>query len=200
MTTASDPLLPLGDGHTPLHDDDRQGLKLSYITTRGELNEAEQENILRARLGRRPPTLEVLLDDKYLRDLHRAMFGDVWAWAGRYRRLETSIGIDPTQIGVCVRDLVADPRIWAEHEEPLSVAVRFHHRLVWIHPFPNGNGNGRHGRQAADYLMGALEQPPFTWGAVSGADDVEETRTRYLSALRAADGSDFAPLEDFVVT
>lgn len=198
MTTASDPLLPLGAGHTPLGDDHRQGLKLSYITTRGELNEAEQENILRARQRRRPPALEALLDDKYLRDLHRAMFGDVWAWAGRYRRRQTSIGIDPTQITVCVRDLVADARIWAEHEEPLTVAVRFHHRLVWIHPFPNGNG--RHGRQAADYLMGALEQPPFTWGSVSGAGNVEETRRRYLAALREADGGDFGPLEDFVVT
>jgi fido (protein-threonine AMPylation protein) len=117
MTTASGPLLPLGHGHTPL-DDDRQGLKLSYITTRGELNEAEQENILRGRQRRRPPALEALLDDKYLRDLHRAMFGDVWAWAGRYRRRETSIGIDPTQVTVCIRALVADFRIWAKHEEP----------------------------------------------------------------------------------
>ena len=198
MTTPSDPLLPPGDGHTPLGDDDRQGLKPSYITTRGELNEAEQENILRARRRRRPPTLEALLNDKYLRDLHRAMFGDVWAWAGCYRRLETSIGIDPTQIAVCIRDLVADARIWTEHEEPLSVAVRFHHRLVWIHPFPNGNG--RHGRQAADYLMEALGQPPLTWGAVSGASDVKETRRRYLAALREADGGDFGALEDFVVS
>jgi len=173
-------------------------LKLSYITTRGELNEAEQENILRARQMRRPPALEALLDDKYLRDLHRAMFGDVWAWAGRYRRREMSIGIDPTQIAVCIRDLVSDARLWVEHEEPLSVAVRFHHRLVWIHPFPNGNG--RHGRQAADYLMEALGQPPFTWGAVSKAGDVEETRRRYLDALRDADGGNFGALEDFVVT
>lgn len=198
MTTASDPLLPPGDGHTPLGEDDRQGLKLSYITTRGELNEAEQENILRARLGRRPPTLEALLDDKYLRDLHRAMFGDVWAWAGRYRRLETSIGIDPTQISACIRDLVADTRIWAEDDEPLRVAARFHHRLVWSHPFPNGNG--RHARQAADYLRGALGQPPFTWGAGGGAGDIEGARRRYLAALLAADGGDFGPLEDFVVT
>jgi fido (protein-threonine AMPylation protein) len=77
MNNPGDPLLPLGDGHTPLDGDDREGLKLTYITTRSELNEAEQENILRARHGRRHPTLQALLDDKYLRDLHRAMFGDV---------------------------------------------------------------------------------------------------------------------------
>ena len=115
--------------------------------------------------------MQALLDDKYLRDLHRAMFGDVWAWAGSYRRLQTSIGIDPARIAVGVRDLVADTKIWAEHEEPLCVAVRFHHRLVSIHPFPNGNG--RHGRQAADYLMEGLKQPPFIWGAVGGRGDVE---------------------------
>jgi len=198
MTTADEPLLPLGNGHTPLDDDDRQGLKLTYITTRSELNEAEQENILRARQGRRHPTLQALLDDNYLRDLHRAMFGDVWAWAGSYRRLETSIGIDPARIAVSVRDLVADAKIWAAHEEPLCVAVRFHHRLVFIHPFPNGNG--RHGRQAADYLMEALEQPPFTWGAVGGRGDVEGTRRRYLAALREADNGDIAPLEHFAVS
>jgi Fic-DOC domain mobile mystery protein B len=198
MTAPGDPLLPLGDGHTPLDGDDREGLKLTYITTRSELNEAEQENILRARHGRRHPTLQALLDDKYLRDLHRAMFGDVWAWAGSYRRLETSIGIDPARIAVGVRDLVADTKIWAEHEEPLCVAVRFHHRLVSIHPFPNGNG--RHGRQAADYLMEALKQPPFTWGAVGGRGDVEGTRRRYLAALREADNGDLAPLEQFVVS
>jgi Fic-DOC domain mobile mystery protein B len=198
MTTPGDPLLPLGDGHTPLDDHDRQGLKLTYITTRSELNEAEQENILRARQGRRHPRLQALLDDRYLRDLHRAMFGDVWAWAGSYRRVETSIGIDPARIAVCVRNLVADAKIWTEHEEPLCVAVRFHHRLVSIHPFPNGNG--RHGRQAADYLMEALKRPPFTWGAVGGRGDVEATRRRYLAALREADNGNVAPLERFVVS
>ncbi|MEI6701731.1 MAG: mobile mystery protein B [Actinomycetota bacterium] len=198
MTPPTNPLIPLGDGHTPLGDDDRQGLKLTYVTTRDELNEAEQENILRARQGRRPPTVEALLDDKYLRDLHRAMFGDVWTWAGQYRQLEMSIGIDPVQIAVSVRDLVSDTKIWIASEEPLIAAVRFHHRLVWIHPF--SNGNGRHGRLAADYLIVALGQPPLTWGAFSGARNIEQVRQQYLIALRAADRGDFGPLEEFVVT
>jgi len=90
------------------------------------------------------------------------MFGDVWTWAGSYRPLETSIGIDPAQIAGCIRHHVAAVGTWAGHEPPLCVAVRFHHRLVSILPFPNDNG--RHGRQAADYLMEALEQPPITWG------------------------------------
>ena len=198
MTASGDPLLPSGDGHTPLGEDDLEGLKLSYITTRGELNEAEQANILRCRQRNRPPTLGELMDDSYLRALHRSMFGGVWAWAGTYRRLETSIGIDPAQISVSVRDLVADVRVWAEHEEPLTVSLRFHHRLVWIHPFPNGNG--RHGRQAADYLMQALGQPPLTWGAVGGVNGVQGVRQRYLAALREADQGRLGPLEAFAVS
>ena len=198
MTAFGDPILPLGDGHTPLGDDERRGLKLSYITTRGELNEAEQANILRCRQRLRQPTLEELLDDRYLRQLHSLMFGEVWEWAGAYRRLETSIGIDPAQISVSVRDLVADAMIWAQHEEPQGIAVRFHHRLVWIHPFPNGNG--RHSRQAADYFMQALGQSPFTWGAIGAADDSEGTRQRYLAALREADRGCLGPLEAFAVS
>lgn len=198
MTGSRDPLLPLADGHTPLGEDDLRGLKLSYITTRGELNEAEQENILKCRQNNRQPTLEELKDDNYLRALHRSMFGDVWDWAGTYRRLETSIGIDPAQISVSVRGLVADATIWAAHEVPLNVAVRFHHRLVWIHPFPNGNG--RHGRQAADYLMQSLGQPPLTWGALGGAGDVDGIRRRYVAALRAADQGELEPLQAFVIS
>ena len=198
MTAFGEPILPLGDGHTPLGDDERRGLRLSYITTRGELNEAEQANILRCRQRLRQPTLRELLNDGYLRQLHSLMFGEVWEWAGTYRRLVTSIGIDHAQIAVSVRDLVADARIWAQHEEPQRIAVRFHHRLVWIHPFPNGNG--RHSRQAADYFIQALGESSFTWGAIGAGDDAEGTRQRYLAALREADRGVFGPLEAFAVS
>ena len=198
MTSPQEPILPIGDGHTPLGDDDRSGLKLSYITTRGELNEAEQDNILRARRALRVPTVNTLLDDRYLRQLHKAMFGDVWQWAGQYRQREMSIGIDPSQIATSVRDLVSDAKLWVVHEAPRRVAARFHHRLVWIHLFTNGNG--RHGRQAADMLMQALGQPAFTWGSADAARSIERVRKEYLNALRAADRGDFAPLEEFVVS
>lgn len=179
---SQDPLLPSGEGRTPL--DDVDGLRLTYITTRAELNEAEQANIIRA-LDRPTPTVNALLDDLYLRNLHRAMFSDVWTWAGTYRTLLTTPGIDPTEIASAVRDLVADATLWARGPETADrVAVRFHHRLVSIHPFPNGNG--RHARHAADLLLVALGEPPFTWGLhleVSTA----ELRARYLETLRRAD-------------
>lgn len=93
---------------------------------------------------------------------------------------------------------MADAKVWAEREAPLSIAVRFHHRLVRIHPFPNRNG--RHSRQAADYFMRALGRPPFTWGAIGAAGDVDGTRQRYWAALREADRGSLGPLEAFVVS
>jgi Fic-DOC domain mobile mystery protein B len=191
----TDALLPIGDGHTELTDEDRQGLIPTYIATRGELFEAEQLNITDAVLGRHPTTAE-LLDDLYLRELHKAMFGDVWKWAGRYRQRETNIGVDPTTIAVAVRQLVDDANSWIEHAAfaPAESAIRFHHRLVHIHPFPNGNG--RHGRIACDLLVAALDQAPFTWGA-GLAVDTEELGRRYVSALRRAGAGEISDLHAF---
>jgi Fic-DOC domain mobile mystery protein B len=191
-----DPLLPLGEGHTELGPDEQTGLRPSYITSRGELNDAEQRSIAAALLNRRPPTWEQLLDDVYLRALHKAMFGAVWAWAGKYRTKETKISVDPIHIGLMVRELVADARAWAEFAtfEPDELALRFHHRLVWIHPFVNGNG--RHGRVSADYLARALDRPPFSWGA-HRKGTTEALREAYLDALRSADRDDPGPLMIF---
>lgn len=181
----NDPLVPLGEGHTALTADDTVGLIPTRISTRDQLNDAEERNISRALLRPVPDTAQ-LLDDRYLRDLHGAMFGEVWEWAGRYRLRETNIGVDPATISTEVRTLVADVRAWVDHQtfEPDEVAVRFHHRLVSIHPFPNGNG--RHGRVAADYLIGSLGGHRFTWGAGLGFA-TSDLRAAYLSALRKAD-------------
>ncbi len=186
------PLLPVGDGHTALSDEDGEGLIPSYIATRADLFDAEERNIAKAML-RRAPTIDQLLDDRYLRGLHRAMFGDVWKWAGRYRLKETNIGIAPAQVAVAVRDLVDDARVWVASATyaPDELAVRFHHRLVAIHPFPNGNG--RHGRVAADYLVQGLGKEAFTWGATRDAS-TEDLRAEYRRALQRADQNDIADL------
>ena len=191
----TDALLPIGDGHTELSPEDYEGLIPTYIATRGELFEAEQRNISQALLGR-PPQTEELLNDRYLRDLHREMFGQVWNWAGQYRQRETNIGIEPTQITVAVRSLVEDAAWWisAGTYAVDEIAVRFHHRLVAIHPFRNGNG--RHGRVAADYLARALGVEPFSWGRHLNVSTTD-LRKAYQSALLDADGGEIGSLLGF---
>ena len=192
----TDPLVPIGDGHTELSEEDRHGLIPSYIATRGDLFDAEQRNISAALLRRRTPTPSQLLDDKYLRDLHRAMFGEVWRWAGSYRTTQTNIGDDPREIAVNVRLLVGDTQAWVEHDTfPRDeLAVRFHHRLVAIHPFPNGNG--RHGRIAANYLIEGLGGDSFSWGAGLDAP-TGKLRAAYLDAVQRADRDDISHLLAF---
>jgi len=190
-----DPLLPTGDGHTALSEDDRLALLPTHIASRGDLFEAEQRNIAAALL-RRSPGVAQLLDDHYLRGLHRAMFGDVWRWAGRYRTSDTNIGVAWHRVAEGVRAAVDDARAWVEYGTypPDEAAVRFHHRLVQVHPFPNGNG--RHARIAADYLAQALGRPPFTWGA-RRYPTTEALRAAYRDALTRADAGDLAPLLAF---
>ena len=143
--------------------------------------------------GRRPPKL---LDDGFAQRLHGRMFGDVWEWAGAYRKTERNIGVAPYRIAPDLAVLLDDARFWIEHNTypPDETAVRVHHRLVWIHPFPNGNG--RHARLMADLLIEKLGGEAFSWGGGSLAD-VSKLRTRYIAALQAADGDDIGPLLAF---
>ena len=192
----TDPLIEEIDGSTPLTEEEREQLIPSYITLRRELNEAEQANILDAEswaFGRKRD----VLNERFLTDLHNRMFGRVWRWAGSYRRSQKNVGIDAYRIPVNLRQLTEDCRYWIEHEtySPDEIATRFHHRLVAIHPFPNGNG--RHARLATDLLLTKLGQERFSWGQVNLVD-ASETRDTYINALRAADRHDYAPLLAFV--
>lgn len=189
-------------GATPIDSDEAAGLRLRWVATRGELDAVEAENITAGLrwASRRRPRAGQILDDVFLRELHRRMFGDVWRWAGQYRSAEKNIGVDPYQIAIKVRDLVADVAMWVGDQSaaawpPDEVCVRFHHRLVWIHPFPNGNG--RHSRAAADLLLSALGGTPFTWGRTN-LNHEGEVRARYIEALRAADADDYGALLLFV--
>lgn len=191
---------PLYDGedeaNTPLEAEEREQLIPTYITTRAELNEAEQVNITRASLWLRRARNVDVLDDAFLRDLHKRMFGEVWKWAGQYRKTSRNIGIDAYRIPIAVRELVHDARYWVDNETypPDEIAIRFSHRLVSIHPFPNGNG--RHSRLVADLLAMKLGRPRFTWGRANLVDP-GETRGAYVAALRAADGGEMEPLLAF---
>ena len=185
---------------TPLDPDEAVGLRLSYISTRVELNEAEALNVEAGlRWAGRGRTLEDVLRPSFLCELHRRMFGEVWSWAGTYRRTEKNLGIEWWRVPVAVDDLLEDATAWTAHRTSGwsrdEIGARFHHRLVAIHPFPNGNG--RLSRAAADLLMEAQGADRFTGGR-RGLVDAGATRTSYIAALRAADGHDLGPLIDFV--
>ncbi len=186
-------------GATPLDPDERDGLKHKHITTRGELDELEQANIQTGlRWLSRSRRKDILTDD-FLRTLHDRLFGEVWNWAGTYRRTEKNIGIDPIDIGVQLHSLVDDARYWAEHGTypPLEAAARFHHRMVQIHPFPNGNG--RHGRIATDlYLERFFGHEPIEWTHGFDLQTDNERRTAYIAALKEADRDQYELLFEFV--
>ncbi len=192
----NNPLLPEDDGQTPLTPEEIEGLIPSYITLRGELNEAEQINIVDAQSWSYKRNREVT-SIEFLNDLHKRMFGRVWKWAGQYRKTGENIGVDVYKIQIALKDLVDDAVYWIENStfEPDEIAARFHHRLVFIHPYPNGNG--RHARMAADLLLRSMGQTVFTWGS-ENLTDSGRTRSAYIAALRAADGHDYGQLFRFV--
>lgn len=187
------------DDATPLMPAEREGLLQTWVTHRRDLNEAEQDNIVNgAAWARRQRGLTAarLLQDGFARNLHKRLFGDVWNWAGSFRQTERNIGIEAHRIAVDLAAMFDDARYWVEHNTYRrdEIAVRLHHRLVAIHPFPNGNG--RHARLMADLLIEKLGGEPFSWGGGSLAD-VGELRARYVAALQAADGHDIGPLIAF---
>lgn len=192
----TDPLAEQDDSSTPLSAEEREGLIPSYITLRGELNEAEQANILEADTWAFSRKRDVL-DQRFLNTLHQRMYGNVWRWAGAYRKTQKNIGIEYYRIPTELRALLDDCRYWLEHDTyPRDdIAARFHHRLVSIHCYPNGNG--RHARLATDLLLRSLERDRFSWGSANLIDS-GATRATYVAALRAADNHDYGPLFAFV--
>lgn len=182
-------------GATPLDADELSSLIPGHITTQGELNEWEQLNIAQGESWARRQRKEIL-NEAFVRQLHKQMFGETWKWAGEFRKSDKNIGVDWLTIGVELKKLLDDAHYQVEHASypPDEIAVRFHHRLVAIHPFPNGNG--RHARLMADLLVERLGQPRFTWGSRSLVD-ANETRQRYIAALQAADAHDIIPLRAF---
>ena len=189
------------DGATPLDAEELEGLIPAHIATRGELNAWESRNVLKAEQWLRGARLGNMFSHAFVRRLHQRMFDETWKWAGTFRTTEKSIGIDPAHIAPRIVDLCEDIKVQLAHSTlPLDqMAAMFHHRLVSIHPF--ANGNGRHARLMADLLLTQNGAARFSWGEdASLTDSVAEgeIRRRYIAALRAADVRDYAPLFAFV--
>jgi len=188
-------------GQTPIDANESDGLKIKTITTQSELNEFEQLNIERAlhwTLKKRF-TAEQLLSEKFILSLHKKMYGDVWKWAGKFRTTEKNLGIPFPLIGIELRKLIDDTLFQINNKSFPSdeIAIRFKHRIVSIHCFPNGNG--RHSRLMADLIVEKLFHiPVFTWGhSHSHLTTNDEVRSAYLTALKEADRNNYKPLIEF---
>jgi len=185
-------------GATPLDPDEAAGLVPTHITTQGDLNAWEQANILQGDRWAGRQKNRDLLDEGFVRELHKKMFDQTWQWAGTFRKSNKNIGVDWPQISMKLRDLLDNTRYQIEHQvfDPDEIVVRFHHQLVWIHAFPNGNG--RHARLMADILTMRLGLPRMTWGGGTVAlTSVGAVRETYLTALRAADRGQLENLIEF---
>lgn len=187
------------DGQTPLEEEEKDGLKIKSITTQGELDEFEQLNIEKAvewtiHTNLKPKNI---LTEKFIKDLHKKMYGDVWKWAGEFRRTEKNIGIPWTKIGLELKNLLEDTKYWIENKtfSPEEIAIRFKHRIVSIHCFPNGNG--RHSRMMADIIMESIfGNEIFSWHQ-SNVVKANEIRKEYINALKEADNGNVKPLIQF---
>ena len=191
--------LTYNDGQTPLDEDEKEGLLIKSIATRGELDEFEQQNIedaIQWSLARKFKT-EQILSESFIKQLHIRMYSSVWKWAGQYRKTNKNIGVDKLEISTTLRSLIDDAKYWLENSvyEPDEFAIRFKHRLVSIHCFPNGNG--RHSRMIADIIIEKIyKQPVFSWGDSSISEETD-IRDKYLKALRKADKGNFDLLLKF---
>lgn len=188
------------DGQTPLDEDEKDGLLINSISTRGELDEFEQQNIESAIqwILTRKFKNEQIFTEAFIQDLHKRMYGQVWLWAGKYRRTNKNIGVDKLQIPVDLKALLDDAMYWITNDvfPPDEVAIRFKHKLVSIHCFPNGNG--RHSRLMADIIIEKIyNQPVFTWGGANSSNE-NDIRDKYLRAIKAADKGEFSLLLEFV--
>ena len=184
------------DGQTPLNEEEKDGLRILSITTREELDEFEQLNIEKAiqwTFGKKIKT-EQLFSEKFIKELHKRMYGDVWKWAGTFRTSEKNLGIKKYLIAIELKQLLDDAIFWKENSvyNPEELAIRFKHRLVSIHCF--ANGNGRHSRLMADLIMEKLYSNNFfSWGSTNLVK-ATETRSNYIQAVRKADNNDIEPL------
>ncbi len=184
------------DNSTPLTEEEKQQLKAKWITTRAELNELETKGIAEAEIWLLKNKKDIL-NETFIKKLHKKMFGDIWKWAGSFRTSERNIGVTPYEIQPKLRILIDDVRFWIENQtfSQKEIAIRFHHRLVQIHPFPNGNG--RISRLMADLLMKQFGQPVLNWGSGS-LTEISKLRKEYISALQKADNGDYSLLLKFI--
>ena len=187
------------EGQTPIDENEKHGLRILSITTREELDEFEQLNIEKAVEWtiKRKFNQEIILSEQFVKELHLRMYDDVWKWAGKFRTTNINIGVDWLLISVALKQLLDDSKFWIENNTypEDEIAVRFSHRIVSIHCFPNGNG--RHSRLIADVITSHIfSMPVFSWGSANLVRQ-GDARKQYIDAIHAADQGIILPLSTF---
>ena len=191
--------LEYADGQTPIDDEEKEGLLIETISTKGELDEFEQQNIEEALqwVLAKKFKAEQVFTEKFICNLHKRMYGSVWEWAGEFRKTNKNLGVDKHQIPTELKKLCGDALYWITQQtyDPDEMAIRFKHRIVSIHCF--SNGNGRHSRLMGDLIIEKLYgKLPFSWGA-KDLSKTGESRKVYLQAVKATDQGNFKPLIKF---
>ena len=188
-------------GTTPLDPNELNGLIPDYITTQGELNILEKANILEAQLWALGRKHQDVLSVSFVHSLHKKMFNQVWRWAGVARKSDKNIGVPWDQVSSQLDQLLKNTQHWIKVEVYSwdEIGARFHHQLVSVHVFPNGNG--RHARLITEILLEKYGQELFTWGLINSASSIDaegRLREEYLASLREADSNQFSRLINFV--
>lgn len=187
------------EGQTPLNEDEKRDL-IPTLITREDLDAFEQENILEVRKWIMQKSIlakQYIFTEKFILNLHKRMYGHVWKWAGTYRKSNKNIDIEYYLVPTELRQLLDDATYWLENEtySITDLAIIFHHRLVKIHLFPNGNG--RHARLCADVIVAKYGGEKLTWGGNSDLTKPYDIRKAYIAALRDADAGNYEPLLAF---
>ena len=174
---------------------DISGLIPSHISTQEQLNEWEAGNIQNAVKKYLSKRVYLEITTAWLKKLHFHMFDDTWTWAGKFRTHNPNLGIDHKQINIELKKLTDDINYWKKSNmNILEQSVRIHHKLVRIHPFPNGNG--RHARLVADIFLFNNNHPLPQW---PDEELIRKTtiREKYIKALKKADDLNYKPLINF---
>jgi Fic-DOC domain mobile mystery protein B len=184
------------DDATPL--DDISGLKLpsdkSY--TLKEIYVYEANNIALATLkylSASPSKALASFSYEWMQQLHYDMFGNVWDWAGMFRKVELSIGIKAYLVPTTLKELADDITFWDKHKtfDIYETATRIHHRAVQIHPFQNGNG--RWSRMLANIYLRQNGSMPVKWQEDLLSSE-NPKRDEYIQALKMADDGNYKAL------
>lgn len=171
-----------------------RGLRIGHLIKTIRLQLGMSQKALAKHAG--VPQSTVSRIEQGLKAIHRDMFGDVWEWAGTYRKSVTTIGIKPGLIPMRLAEFCREVNPWFETPPQLTfveMAARIHHQLVSIHPFENGNG--RFSRLIADRFLLAWKCPYPIWPDLN----VEGlTRRDYIHTLKFADKGEYASLMAFM--